>query len=94
MNYRVRPGVVLTKICGVYLLIPTRAAAEHCPQIIRLSIPLLILWQGIDKGMPFERFSPIFQEMMRKSESEADEVVDRCVQKLVEGGYLIAEEEG
>ena len=93
MNYRARPGIVLTKVCGVYLLVPTRAASEHCPGILRLPLPLLFLWLGIRNGVGYEQFWPVFQGLLRKSESESKELVDRSLQKLYEAGYLIAEDE-
>lgn len=93
MNYRVCPGIVLTKVCGVYLLVPTRAASERCPGILRMPLPLLFLWLGVKNGVAYERFSPMIQGLLRKSESEAKELVDRSLQKLHEAGYLIAEGE-
>ena len=77
MNYKPRPGVVLTQICGVSLLIPTRAAYQDCPSIHRLSLLWAATWGLLTK----------------KTDDEIRARLDKFCLEMYEKGYMIAEEE-
>ncbi len=93
MKYRIRPGITLVRICGVSLLIPTRAASQDCPLIMRLSLPVVLVWEGMNKGMPDEKLCQVFQTMLHKTEDEARQFINQVRAGLCEKGYLIAVEE-
>ena len=89
MNYQLRPGIVFTKICGQYLLIPDRAAAEACPHILRLNVISAALIENIQKEYPMEKIYQVYEILSRKSAEESHERIDRLADDLCRQGFLI-----
>ena len=93
MGYQIRPGIVLTYLCGSPFLIPTRKAAQACPHILRLSLPLLSLWKALELDMPHERICALFEGLLHVSAEEADRLIAQSLQMLCEKGFLIKDAE-
>ena len=93
MKYRCRPGIVMEKICGVRLLIPTVTAFEAFPRTIRLSLPAAMSWELLKREKPVEDIHKVFSILTKKSDTEVQQIVDSLLSSLVESGALIAEEE-
>ena len=57
-RYETRPGVVLTNICGEYMLLAAKAAREYCPYMTQLNESSAFLWRllesGADLGLIFD----------------------------------------
>ena len=93
MRYKTRPGVVLTKICGSLLLIPTRAASEACPHILRLSFISAICWEMIGNGKPIDDIYRVYAILSKKPPEDVHSVVDGILGDLSARGYLITVED-
>lgn len=37
MKYQIRPGVVLSEVCGEYLLLATMEASRYCPYVYQIN---------------------------------------------------------
>lgn len=51
MSYTIQNGIVLTSVCGEYLLIATRAARNICPNIKKLNASGAYFWSMLEEGM-------------------------------------------
>lgn len=89
MSYKIRPGIVKTKICGVNYLIPTRAASEHCTGAMRLSFFMSAIFDMIAKEKSEEEIYRMYHRFSKKSEAESVQEVDRIIQHFYKHGYLI-----
>lgn len=93
MRYKVRPGIVRAQICGVYLLIPDRAASEACPYIRRINLLLSAAVEVIEKGQPIEKIYTIYRILTKRPEEEIRQKVDRQLADLCDKGFLIRVED-
>lgn len=88
----VRPGVVLTEIHGVYLLVADREAREHCPYIRRINAPGALVWYGILSGMSRrEIVRRIRQEYEIPDGTDPGADVDSFLKTLREDNYILCE---
>ena len=92
MIYSCRPGIVLTKICGQWLLIPTRAASEHCPNVTRLTFPAALIWGMIEKRKSREDIQRAMS-ILTHDETKARDVVRSIIDSLLERSLLLTEDE-
>lgn len=93
MNYSCRPGIVMTKICGVWLLIPTREASEQCPGVIRLTLPSVIFWGMLEKNKTQEDMSHAFKILTHKTDEEIQKMIDSMLDSFLKKNLLIAEDD-
>ena len=93
MRYVLRPGMVRTQICGVYLLIPDREAAESCPHIQRMNLIMASTVEFIEKGEPYEKAYVISEILQKKSKEEAQAYIDTMCANLCDKGFLIRVED-
>ena len=92
MNYRPRPGIVLTKICDQNVLIPSRIAHEHCKSIRTLPLVWAITWEYLERGVQEEQIFKLHRIMSKKSEEEIRQSLDRFYEAFYSQGYLIKNE--
>ena len=93
MNYVIRPGVTVTKICGINFLLSTREASEHCPLIGRPGIFELMCWEGVSKGKTKEELCSITERAFKRTPEQAKKIIGNAFGSLTEKGYLIEERE-
>lgn len=89
VKYRHRPGIVMVRICGEYLLVPTREASEICPQIIRLRLMPAALWEEIGKGNGTDKICFFYEKLSKKSKEEVEQQIETILRELYEKGYLV-----
>ncbi len=94
MKYSCRPGIVLSKICGVWLLIPTREASEHCPGILHLTLPSVFVWGMLEKGKSERDMCKALSILMHKDEDAMQDVLHSIIQSFLKKGALIASDRG
>lgn len=93
MRYRTRPGVVLTKICDVSVLIPSRAAYEACRSIQRLPPLWAATWSLLEKGDREETILRLHRILTKRSEEEIRGGLEKFCTEMAQKGYLIPLEE-
>ena len=71
------------------MLIPTRKASEETPDIIRLSLPALIVWKAIEQGKAFDRVFEIFKILMHHDEEKAVLAFNKIIQFFEERKLII-----
>ena len=89
MKYKLRPGVVSAKICGVNLLIPDRHASEYCPRIQKLGLIPAVAIEVLKKGEPIEKVYTVVRILGKTTQEEAQTRVDGMLEDLYIKGYLI-----
>ena len=94
MTYELRKGIVFTKICGEYLLIPNRQASELSPAMKRLNLIGAALIETIIKKEPLEKVCRAYEILGRKTPEEAQEKIDQMIESLCHDNFLIKIEEG
>lgn len=90
MKFKPRPGIVRARICGQYILIPTREASGYCDRIIKLSLMGAALWEELEKGKGTDNVCLFFQKLSKKSEEEVQSKINRILSELYEKGYLMS----
>ena len=93
MKYTVRPGVVLTDICGAKLLIPDREASHYCSEPMGLGLMGAIMWEFLTTDTPMDKIYLCYSILSKKKPEEVREKVDGFLAELCERGFLIAGEE-
>ena len=90
MKYETRPGVVLTSICGEYLLVGTKEAREHCPYFSQISESAAFLWKQLQSGADLESLErAVLQEYEIEDPAQARELIREFVEQMWERGYLL-----
>lgn len=87
MNYKPRPGIVCAQLCGMNVLIPSRAANAHCTMILPLTLIGTIIWTGIEKDYPIEKVLEVYHIFSKKPDEELIEKIDEFCKKLVDKGF-------
>lgn len=90
----IRPGVVLTEICGEHLLLAAKAAREHCPYMTQISESSAFLWDRLVDGASLEDLErAVIQEYEIENPAEAREEIQKFVDQMQQLGYLLREGE-
>lgn len=91
MKYRPRPGIVLTKVCGMNVLIPTRMAYGDCHTIRQLPMLWAATWDLISRGTAEETIIRVHQIFTKNTDMEIRRKVEDFCKKLCEEGFMIYE---
>lgn len=89
MTYKARPGVTLIKVCGTFLLAPTRAASKECPHVMRLSTLGWMLWQLLMKGRDQQGLYLVYSAFSGRTDKDVEQDVAEFVTSLCDNGFLI-----
>jgi len=89
MNYKPHPGVVLTNICNMPVLIPLRVAYPQLQRLLRLSVFMVPLWLDLCEGRGIDRYVETTSRLMNKDENVVRRRAERFCEKCCELGYLI-----
>lgn len=89
MKYRVREGIIMTKLCGVSVLIPTREAFDHCHTIQRLPLLWAATWEGLVKGKTLEETIRVHEILTKKPREEVIYRLEQFYEELADKGFLV-----
>lgn len=93
MRYQARPGVVLTKLCGLRVLIPSRAASAYCSTIRPLPLLHAAVWELLGQDDADEKIMKLYRILTKKPDSEIREELNKLYKSLYEQGFLVETEE-
>ena len=93
MKYKIRPGIVSAKICGVNLLIPNRAASEYCPRIQKIGLIPAAAMEVLEKGESIDKIYTLVRILGSTTDEEARRKVDGMLEDLFIKGYLVEDQE-
>ncbi len=80
---------MLTKLCGMSVLIPSRAAFEHCHTILRLPLLWAVTWEGLAKGKSLEDTIKVHEILTRKPREEVISRLNRFYEDLADKGFIV-----
>ena len=89
MKYVHRPGVVLTKICRQYVLIPNREAYACCKTVLPLPMLWASAWLNVPKENGEELTVKLFSIMTKKDIGQIRNEYRELCEKLAARGFLI-----
>ena len=88
-NHSLRNGIVLTEICGVYLLIADQEARKHCPYIKEISETGAYIWKQMEQNKsPEEIISDIEEKYDVSDTTDLKTEINTFIQSLKEAGYI------
>ena len=93
MPYQLRPGVIKTSICGVWLLLATRSAAAACKQSRQLTLPEALCVDTVIKGLPEEHLKTALRIVTKLPDGEPEQELRRIFDVLVQEGWLLEEQD-
>ena len=93
ITYRTREGVLLTKICDVYLLVADLHARNHCPYVTPINETGAFIWKLIEKGSCTDCLVSRLLEEYDLSEKDAITAVNSFLKQLIDAGYVMEEKE-
>lgn len=89
MRYQTRKGVVLTSVCGEYLLVSAAVDREHCPYVSQINETSAFLWRELEKGRNIKELKQaILDEYTVDDPSGLDEMLSMILKQFAEMGYL------
>ncbi len=95
MQYQTRPGVVLTPICGEYLLVSAKGAREYCPYVTQLNESSAFLWRQLCEGKSAEELKQaVAEEYEIEDPEELGAAIDGFLSQMLEAGYLLEIKDG
>ena len=89
-QFETRPGVVLTQICGEYMLLAAKAAREDCPYMTQLNESSAFLWRLLESGADraaLER--AVLEEYEIEDPAAAGEAIRIFIEEMLQRGYLL-----
>ena len=94
MQFNVRNGVVLSKICDEYLLISCKEARKYCPSVIQINDTAAYIWKMLEKGMDTnEMVMSILSEFELDEDTDIYSLLEDYINVLKLNGYIVEEEE-
>lgn len=92
-RYKTRTGVVLTCVCGEWLLVAASALKDLCPFVTVVNESSAFLWKRLQSGADVEELERAVREEYEIEEPETVRcVIEAFLQQMLEMNYLIAED--
>lgn len=88
-RYKIRKGVVLEKVCGVYLLISTEEACPPCPYFREVNETIAFYWHLLEQGCTEEQLLEAAEEEYDAPSELLRSDLHMLLDSLKELGYLI-----
>ncbi len=94
-RYKTRPGVVLTSICGEYVLVAASAVRKLCPYVTELNETSAFLWEHLCGSVDLDGLMTALNEEYELDDSTAArQAVEDFLRQMLELNYLLPEEQG
>lgn len=92
MNYKIYPGVVLSKVCGEFLLIATREARGHVANVRTLNVTGAYFWHLLEQGFTTDVILSRAMDDYKITYETAEQAFLPFLDSLKEAGYLTEEQ--
>ena len=94
MMYKTRKGIVLTSICGQYVLVASKKARENCPYVTQINETAASCWRLLQNGCTSDALTAhLLEEYDVDDFSLVKKDVAGLLGKYLEEGYIIQAEE-
>lgn len=91
-RYHTRPGVVLTGICGEYLLVAARSIRDSLSYVTQLNESSAFLWKQLESGADEKTLlKRVLEEYEINDPAAASAEIHEFIEKMASAGYLIEE---
>lgn len=92
-RYKTRPGVVLTEVCGEYLLVSAKKNLPLCPYVTTVNETSAFLWNRLLTGADVdELMEAVRAEYEVDNPAAAESAVRSFLRQMIEMNYLIPAE--
>lgn len=92
MKYRIRDGVVLTKICDEYLLISSKEARPYCPSVTQINDTAAYIWEMLEKGMDTnEMIMAVLSEFELDEDTDIYAMLSEYIDTLKSNRFIVEE---
>ncbi|MBR6156174.1 MAG: PqqD family protein [Lachnospiraceae bacterium] len=92
MTYSCREGILLTKICGEYLLVAATSCRNYCPKVTQINETAAEIWRLLKENKTeSEIIQYFFQNYEIKEPGKLNELISSFIDSMVHNGYLIVE---
>ncbi len=93
-RYKTRPGVVLTEICGEYVLVSAKMNLKLCPYVTTINETSAFLWNRLIDGADLPALMQAVRDEYEIDDiPAAEEAVRAFLAKMLELNYIIPEEQ-
>lgn len=93
-EYRIRDGIVLESILGIYVLISTEAALDQCDYVRRIEDIVAYYWEMMEEGLSVDEMADKASELFKDiGKEELKKDIQELMKQLKEYGYLLSDEE-
>lgn len=92
MKYRTRKGIVLTSVCGQYVLVAAKRAREHCPYLTQINDTMASCWQMLENGSTEEELTKRLLNEFDAEETLIRDDVKSLVKQLLDADYILPAE--
>ena len=91
-KYKTRPGVVLTKIAGRYILVAAKTIQGECPAAAEINETTAKCWRTLEKTTDFDSlFTKLSEEYEIDDCTAAKADLLELLEQLKDANYLIEE---
>ncbi len=93
-RFHTRPGVVLTSICGEYVLVAAKAVRDHVSRFAQLNESSALLWRLLESGADEEALEKaVMEEYEIEDPVQARSAIQTFIEQMLQIGYLLKEGE-
>ncbi len=93
-RFHTRPGVVLTSICGEYVLVAAKAVRDHVSRFAQLNESSAFLWRLLESGADEEALEKaVMEEYEIEDPVQARSAIQTFIEQMLQIGYLLKEGE-
>ena len=94
MTIRIRPGIIMTHVCGQNLLVAAYEARPYCPYVTILNETGEIIWKCLALGKSMPDIVKELQDLFDiPSDVDVEKLITDYLEQLHEKGYVLYEEE-
>lgn len=94
-SYRTRPGVLLTQICGEYVLVAAQSVRSECPGYCILNESSAFVWKLLEQGSDLAALeSAVAEEFEIEDPAETRSLIRDLLDTLEKNRYLLRVEQG
>ena len=95
VRYRTRPGVVLTYICGEYVLVAAKSILSICPYVTQVNETSAFLWKQLVDGATAEQLeAAVTDEYEVDDPAQLRDAIGSFIHQMLELNYLLSEDQG
>ena len=89
-KYVTRPGIVLTSICGEYVLVAAKDLLEMCPYVTQLNDSSAFLWEKLSFGADADGlFEAVQAEFDIDDPAVIRQAIEGFIRQMKEMNYLL-----